>query len=301
MRKVGSRKIELSNLDKVLYPNDGITKRDVIDYYDAIGFRMVPEVKDRPMTLERYPDGIAHGRVFTKAIPKYFPEWIARKTIKKSGGEVTHVVCNDRATLVYLANQACLTQHIGLSRIDRIDRPDHMIFDFDPSTDDFAVVRNAALRARELLEDLGFHAFVKTTGSRGLHVMVPLARRDRFEDVRSFAYEIASFMAAEDPKRLTVEQRKVKREDRLFVDFMRNAYAQTAVAPYSLRARDGAPVAMPLEWDEVSEKKLTARRYTIRDAADVAEERDPWKGWRRYARTIKDPRERFQKLFARAG
>lgn len=296
--QVGRRSIELSNLDKVLYPADGLTKRDVIDYYEAIGEHMLPHVKARPMTLERYPDGISHGRVFTKSIPKYFPEWIDREKIRKAGGEVTHVVCNEKATLVYLANQACLTQHVGLSRTDTIDMPDQMIFDFDPSVDDFGLVRAAALRARELLSELGFHAFVKTTGSRGLHVVVPLSARDRFEDVRAFAHEIAAFMAAEDPRHLTIESRKVNRGDRLFVDFMRNAYAQTAVAPYSLRARDHAPVAMPIEWSEVDDPKLTARRYTIRDAPDVAGRRDPWKGWRRFARSIARPRERFQKLVA---
>ncbi|MFN2593546.1 MAG: DNA primase small subunit domain-containing protein, partial [Actinomycetota bacterium] len=193
-----------------------------------------------------------------------------------------------------------LTQHVGLARTDRVDCPDQLIFDFDPSTDDFGVVRSAALRAKELLSDLGFHPFVKTTGSRGLHVMAPLAKRDRFEEVRAFAFEIASFIAAEEPKRLTIEVRKAKRGDRLFVDFMRNAYAQTAVAAYSIRARDGAPVSMPLEWDEVSDRKLSARRYTIRNAPTVAAERDPWAGWRRHGRSIKAARERFEKKYPRA-
>ncbi|MFN2594541.1 MAG: ATP-dependent DNA ligase, partial [Actinomycetota bacterium] len=192
-RKVGNRKIEVSNLDKVLFPKDGFTKRDVIDYYDAIAPQMVPQVKDRLMTVERYADGIAYRGIFQKSIPKYFPDWVDRFKVPKEGGEVTHIVCNDRPTLVYLANQAFLTQHVGLARTDRIDRPDQLIFDFDPSTDDFGVVRDAALRARELLSDLGFHPFVKTTGSRGLHVMAPLAKRDRFEEVRAFAFEIASF------------------------------------------------------------------------------------------------------------
>lgn len=172
-----------------------------------------------------------------------------------------------------------------------------MIFDLDPSTERFAEVRKAALRMRELLEELGLTPFIKSTGSRGLHVVVPLDRKSAFDEVRGFAREIARHLASEDPKRLTVETRKNKRKNRIFVDWLRNANGQTAVAPYAVRARPGAPVAMPLDWDEVEDPKLKPDRYSIKDALkEVEDGRDPLKGWRRRARSLIRPAHRFERL-----
>lgn len=295
--RVGRRTIQLSNPQKLMFPDDGITKSDLVDYYLAVGSHMVPHVRDRLMTLERYPDGVGGSRFYSKQIPSYFPEWIGREKVAKEGGEVTHVVANEVATLVYLANQACITAHIGLSRIDALDRPDQLIVDLDPSREDFAAVRRAAHLARELLDELGLVSFVKTTGSRGLHIVVPLDRKSPFRDVRRFAADLARVLASRDPKNLTVETRKDKRKGRLFVDWLRNSYGQHAVAPYAVRARPGAPVALPVEWDELDDRGFHARRYTIRSAADRLESGPgAWAGWRKRARSLSGPRRRLDEL-----
>jgi bifunctional non-homologous end joining protein LigD len=192
----------------VLFPGHGAAKVDLIDYYDAVAPAMLPHVRDRLMTLERFPDGIDSARVFSKDIPGYFPEWIARRTVAKKGGTVTHVVCNDRATLVYLADQACVTLHVGLSRLGALDRPDHMMWDLDPPDEDARVVSWAAGVVRSLLSERGLVAFVKSTGSRGLHIVVPLDGSERFPEVRRFTRDVAGLLAARHTSRLTVEQRK---------------------------------------------------------------------------------------------
>jgi bifunctional non-homologous end joining protein LigD len=280
---VGRRRVKITNRDKVLFPDDGITKGQLVDYYAAIAPRMLPHVRDRPLTMERFPDGIGGVRIMQKNVSKYFPEWIPRASVAKHGGSVTHVLANDAATLAYLGNQASITQHVWSSRIDRPNEPDQMIFDLDPTQDDFAEVRRTALLLRDLLTDLGLVPFVKTSGSRGLHVVVPLRRSKPFEAVRDAAAAIAERTAAQRPSLLTTEFMKNKREGRIFIDINRNAYAQTAVAPYSVRARRGAPVAVPLSWDEVSEAALRPDGFSMRDAL---ERPDPWTGFRRSARAL---------------
>src|SRR5215210_3583661 len=172
--RVDRQEITISRPEKVLFPEDGITKGDLIEYYARIAPRMLPHLQDRPLTLERYPNGINTKRFFQKEVSSYFPKWIRTVTVKKVGGTVTHILCNDTATLVYIANQACVTPHIFLSRADKLEVPDQLVFDLDPQGDDFEVVRTTALSFKQLLEELALPAFVKTTGSRGLHVVVPL-------------------------------------------------------------------------------------------------------------------------------
>lgn len=298
--RAGRRTIEVSRPDKVLFPDGRYAKRDVVEYYRAIARFMVPHTKDRPMTLERFPDGIEAGRFYSKDIPDYFPEWIARRKLRKEGGSVSHVVCNDAATLVYLANQAALTLHVGLSRVDRIDHPDQVIFDLDPSQDDFTAVRTAAFRTKDLLEEIGLVPFVKTSGSKGLHVVAPLDRSCGFDEVRPFARDAARLLAARYPDSLTIEHRKEKRRGRILVDWMRNAYGQTAVAPFSLRARPRAPVAMPISWSEVEDASLRPDRYTIENALEHAEGSNAWKGWRRRARSAARARRALDELISEA-
>ncbi|MGH2755643.1 MAG: non-homologous end-joining DNA ligase [Actinomycetota bacterium] len=296
--KVGRRSVAITKPDKVLFP-DGITKRDLVDYYLGVGDVMVPQVKDHLFTLERYPDGIAGKRWFQKGAPDYFPDWIRRVAIPKKGGEVAHVVCNDKATLAYLANQAAITMHMSLSRADAIDHPDRLVFDLDPAGDDFKVVQKVAGLVRDLLDELSLVSFVKTSGSRGLHIVVPIDRAANFETARAFAQDASGVVAADAPRLVTIESRKAKREGRLFLDYMRNAYAQTVVAPYSVRARPGAPVSMPISWDEVGDRKLGPQRYRMDNAVATLERSgDPWKGWRRRAKSLTAARARLDKLLA---
>ena len=296
--RVGRRVVATSKPDKVLFP-DGITKKDLIDYFLAVGDVMVPHIRDHMLSLERYPDGIEGKAWFQKGAPDYFPDWIKRAEVPKKGGTVAHVVCNDKATLVYLANQAAITLHMSQSRCDEIMKPDQLVFDLDPADDDFKVVRRVSGMVRDLLDELELPSFVKTSGSRGLHIVVPLNRSADFEEARAFAFDAASVVAQRAPEMVTTEVRKVEREGRLFLDYMRNNYAQTVVAPYSVRARPGAPISMPIDWDEVDDRRLTSQRYTIRDAPKVLERNgDAWKGWRRRAKSLTTARKRLDKLLA---
>jgi bifunctional non-homologous end joining protein LigD len=299
--KVGRRTVQVSNPGKVLYPDDGITKGDLVDYYRQVAEFMLPHLRSRPVAMERYPDGIDGERIFQKDVPGYFPDWIDRVEVQKEGGKLRQVLCEDAATLVYLANQACITPHVWLSRADRPDHPDQLIFDLDPAGDEFEDARVAALSLRSLLGELELPSFAKTTGGKGIHLTVPLDRRADFEEVRSFAREVAEVLAGRDPDRLTTEQRKQRRKGRLYLDTMRNAYAQTAVPPYAARARPGATVAAPLDWSEVEDRSLRPSRFTITSILGRLERTDdPWKDLRRRGRSLSQARKRLAAL-AEAG
>lgn len=260
--QVGRRSVEISRPDKVLFPDDGLTKTHLAEYYRDIAPLMLPHLKNRPLVMFRYPDGIGGKAWVHKDIPDYFPQWVHRIEVPKQGGTVTHVVCDDAETLVYLANQACVTPHTWLSRTDRLDNPDRLIFDLDPPGDDFEPVRRAALLLGELLDDLRLPSQLMTTGSRGLHVIVRLDRGAGFDQVRAFARDVADRLAAEHPGELTTEARKAKRGERLYLDTARNGYAQTAVAPFAVRALPGAPVAAPIEWSRLDDRNLNAQSFT---------------------------------------
>jgi bifunctional non-homologous end joining protein LigD len=255
---------------------------------------MVPYLRDRPLTLERYPNGINTKRFFQKEVSSYFPKWIRTATVEKVGGQVTHVICNDTATLVYLANQACVTPHIFLSRIDKIMVPDQMVFDLDPQGDDFELVRATASAFKQLLDDLALPAFLKTTGSRGLHVVVPLQRREEYDGVRTFARELAGIVVSQAPRARTMEQLKANRGNRVFIDINRNGYAQLVAPAYAVRARRGAPVSVPLDWSELDDKKLRANSFTIHNVFERLEKKnDPWKDFWRSAVSLAGARRKL--------
>jgi bifunctional non-homologous end joining protein LigD len=292
--RVGRHEIEITRLEKVLFPEDGITKGHLIDYYTRIAPRILPHLRNRPLTLERYPDGIHKQRIFQKEASSYFPRWIRRVTVKKVGGTVTHVVCNDIATLVYLANQACVTPHILLSRIDKLDVPDQMVFDLDPQGEDFEPVRSTARAFKELLDDLELPAYLKTTGSRGLHVVVPLQRREGFDSVRNFARDLARIVVSQAPEERTLEPLKANRGGRVFIDTNRNAYAQLVAPAYAVRARRGAPVSVPLNWSELRKKSLRSDGVTIRTVFDrLMKVGDPWADFWRSGVSLASARRRL--------
>lgn len=277
--KIGQHSLELSNTDKLFFPGEDITKGDLIDYYHQVARVMLPYVKDRPLTMHRFPDGIEEEGFYQQQIGDYFPDWIESLSVEKEGGSVTHVLCQDAATLVYLANQACITPHVWLSRKDRLNYPDLMIFDLDPPSDDFEPVRKAARLLKDFLAELGMEPWVKTTGSRGLHVVVPLDGRADFKEVRNFAQSVAVALAEQESGRVTAEQRKEKRKGRVFLDYLRNSYGQTAVAPYAVRAKPGAPIATPVEWDELGDKDMNSQRYTLKNILRrLSQKKDPWRG-----------------------
>jgi bifunctional non-homologous end joining protein LigD len=274
---IGGHTIELGNPDKVMFPDPGITKRQLADYHRRIGAVMLPHTRGRPVTMHRFPDGVDGTDFYQKDAPGYFPDWIATETVSKDDGDVTHVVVDDVATLVYLADQACITPHVWLSTTDHLDRPDRLVFDLDPpkGADDPEPVRFAALAIRDLLDELGLPSRIMTTGSSGFHVVVPLRASEPFDTVRGFARRCSDVLAGRHPDRLTVEQRIRARSGRVFLDYLRNAYAQTTVAPYAVRALPGAPVATPIDWDELG--ATGPRSYTMENILRrLGQKDDPW-------------------------
>ena len=290
--------VEITHPDKVVFPRDGITKADLADYYERVAEWMLPHVKGRPVSMQRFPDGIERKGFFHKDVPDYFPEWVRRIEVPKSGGTVTHMfVCNVDA-LVYLVGQNTITPHVWLSRADRVWQPDRMVIDLDPPPEsDFDAVRRAAGQAGQLLRELGFTPFAQVTGSKGIHVWTPLRRRARHDEVRAFAGDVARVLAARHPDELTTEFRKVKRDGRILVDTARNTYAQTAVPPYAVRPRPRAPVATPLDWDELSDSKLRPDRWNVGNVLRrLGAKGDPWADISSYARGISRARRRIQSL-----
>ncbi len=273
--------MELTNPDKLLFPAEKITKGEFVSYYEKTAGIMLPHLKGRLISMQRFPEGIAEGHFFQKQAPGYFPEWVNRVPVDlRHEGRKTYITCDNRQTLVYLANLVCIP-HVWLSRVDKLNYPDRLIFDLDPpaGSDDFEPVKYAALIFKEVLEELGVKPFLMLTGSRGLHVVVPLDRSADFRHAFDFARDVANVLIGMAPEHLTTELNKTRRGKRVFIDIFRNAFAQTAVAPYSVRARAGAPVAAPALWSEISGRgKIRSTSFNIRNIGKrLAGKGDLWK------------------------
>jgi bifunctional non-homologous end joining protein LigD len=272
-RRVGSRSLSLSNLDKVLWPRDGYTKGDLIDYYQRVASYMLPHLRGRPLTLQRYPDGIDKETFFEKQMPRGVPDWVERVTIPTPEGRrshVTFVVCNDPPTLVYLANLATIVLHVWTSRMPALDEPDFAVFDLDPGEKcTLKTLATVSLHVRDLLAQIGLKPLVKTTGGFGLHVVLPLGSGYSYDVVKMFA-EIVARRAAEDLGELATLQRTLAKRPHsaVYIDWVQVGMGKTIVAPYSVRARDGAPVSTPLHWAEV--EALARRRASAAPADEFA-------------------------------
>ena len=286
--RAGRRSVRLTNPDRLLFPRDGITKADMAVYYRDVAAVMVPHVRGRPVSMQRFRDGIDKPGFFQKDIGRGAPDWVKRVSVGKRDGTVCHVLADDAATLVWLAQQNCITPHVFPRRADRLDRPDRLVIDFDPATDDFGTVRKAALACGDALRGYGLEPFAMTTGSRGIHVVAPLRRTRDVRDVVEWARVFAQEFAAAHPKALTTEFHKAKRGSRIYVDVGRNGPAQTAVPPYALRPRDGAPAATPLRWDELDDRSLRPDRWTLRNLRERLDKigGDPWAGINKAARSL---------------
>jgi bifunctional non-homologous end joining protein LigD len=266
--KIDGRKIKITHPDKLLFPQSGITKRKLVEYYRKIADRMLPHLKNRPLNMQRFPEGIDKRGFFQQHVPNHFPDWIKRvRTPKIDGpGEVEHVLCEDAATLVYLVNQGCITPHIWLSRTEHLKRPDMMVFDIDPPKATYAVtVREAARDLIALLKTRGLSAVVKTSGSKGYHIIVPLTEDTDFGTIRRRAESIANALVSRKPDRYSTEQRIEKRWLKIFIDTQRNAYGQTMAPPYAVRAKPGAPVSTPIREDDLQRTTLNPRKYTVKN------------------------------------
>lgn len=272
--------VDVSHADKVFYPDTGLTKGDVVEHFRGVAEVMLPHLRGRPLTLRRYPDGIGGEGWFQKEASRHFPEWLRIEEVPqrgKEGASVHHVVADRADTLAYLADQATLEFHVWLSTVEAMDHPDLMVLDLDPPDGvGLGEVRDATRRTRDLLGKLGLTPFLQATGGRGYHVVTPLDAGTDFDTVRELARGAAEQLARADPDHLTTAHRKEKRGDRIFLDTNRNAYAQTFIAPYSLRARPGAPVATPIDWQELG--RVEPNGFDVAKVRKrLARKTDPWR------------------------
>jgi len=283
----------ITHPDKMLFPDDGISKGELASYYDAIAPVMLPHLRGRPVTMERYPSGIGEKGFMHKNVAKGFPEWLERVEVPKKDGTVRHALVTDSRSLQWLANQNCITPHVWTSRVPDLHRPDMCVFDLDPSGDDADAVRTAALQVRDLLAEMGLTSGVKTSGSKGFHIVVPLDGRADFGEVSWFADAVAAILVERDPSRLTQAFSKADRGGRIYVDTGRNAYSATTAAAYAVRARPGAPVSAPCAWEDLERGRVGPRTFTLRTMARrVDDVGDLWSDLR--AQSLRGPMERLR-------
>jgi bifunctional non-homologous end joining protein LigD len=263
--KVGSRVVSLTNLDKVYWPEEGYTKDDLVKYYYEVAKYILPYLKDRPLIMKRYPNGIA-GSFFHQHDVNEAPDYVRTVTLHvEEGHEVDYIVGDDTATLLYMANLGAIERHPWHSRVRNIDRPDWFVFDLDPQGVEWSEICDVALSCKEILDNLGLDSYAKTSGSRGIHVYVPVKPVYSYEQIADFALRVARLIEHENAEVATLERSLKKRKKaRIYLDHMQNARGKSVVAPYSVRPKPGATVSAPLEWDEIKRKKVTIADFTIR-------------------------------------
>ena len=278
----------ITHPEKVLFPQDGITKGELAAYYEMIAPVMVPHMRARPVSMERYPAGIGKKGFFHKDVSKGFPAWLERVEVPKKDGTVHHPLVTDTRSLLWLANQNCITPHVWTSRAPDLMHPDICVFDLDPSReDDRDNVRAAAVALRDLLNEFALPSWVKTTGSKGFHIVVPLDGKTPMGEAAGFAHAVGTLLVKRDPKRLTQEFHKSDRGGRILVDTGRNGYSATFAAAYAVRAKPGAPVSAPCTWEEIERGSVDPRTFTLRNmAARMADVGDVWSDMRRRKRSL---------------
>lgn len=277
----------ITHPDKVLFPEDGITKGELAEYYAAMAPLMLPHLRGRPVTMERFPAGIGEKGFWQKSVAKGFPAWLERVEVPKKDGVVHHPVVTDAESLQWLVNQNAITQHVWTARVPDLDHPDVCVFDLDPAKDDAASVRTTALELRDLLEELGLPSWIKTSGSKGFHLLVPLDGKASTDKVAHFAHAVGKALVGRAPDRLTQEFSKKDRKGRIYVDTGRNGYGATFAAAYTVRAKAGAPVSAPVTWDEVERGKVTPQSFSLRNMpARIAKVGDAWDDMPRKGRSL---------------
>jgi len=258
----------ITHPEKLLFPEDGITKAELAAYYQAVAPVMIPHLQGRPITMERYPSGIGRKGFWQKDVSRSFPAWLQRAEVPKKDGVVRHPLATDAQSLVWMANQNAVTLHVWPSRVPRLFHPDVCVFDLDPADDDPEVARTATLWVRDLLGELGLTSWVKTTGSKGFHVVVPLDGTADFDQVAAFAHRAGAMLVKRHPAGLTQEFLKADRGGRVLVDTGRNGWSATFAAAYTVRARPGAPVSAPCSWSEVEKGEVSPKSFTLRSMAE---------------------------------
>lgn len=287
----------ITHPEKLLFAADGITKGDLAGYYEAVAPVMVPLISGRPITMERYPSGIDAAGFMQKNVSRGFPAWLQRVEVPKKGGVVNYPLVLETRDLLWLANQNCISPHVWMSRVSNLYRPDICVFDLDPSEDDPGILRAATLAVRDLLGELGLVSWVKTSGSKGFHVVVPLDGESGFEDVVAFAHAVATLLVRRDPDHLTLDFIKADRGTRIYLDIGRNSPGATVAAPYAVRPRPGAPVSAPCTWPEVEQGAVHPQSFTLRTMpARLAAAGDLWAGIEGHGQSLTAPMKQLERL-----
>jgi len=285
---VVAESVRITHPDKVLFPDDGITKGDLAKYYETVAPVMLPHLGGRPITMERYPNGINAKGFWQKDVSKGFPAWLERVEVPKKDGVVHHPIVTDVRSLLWITNQNTVTQHVWGARAPHLNYPDVCVFDLDPSTEDLESVRAAAIGLRDLLAKLGLQSWIKTSGSKGFHIVVPIDGKTPIGTVARFANSVGTMFVKLAPDRLTQEFSKVDRRGRIYVDTGRNGYSATFAAAYTVRAKPGAPVSAPCSWEEVERGEVNPRTFTLRNMPErLTKVGDLWADMRRRGRSLK--------------
>ncbi|HJU42337.1 MAG TPA: non-homologous end-joining DNA ligase [Vicinamibacterales bacterium] len=281
----------------MLFPDDGITKGELAAYHELVAPLMLPHLVGRPITMERYPAGIGKKGFWQKSVEKGFPAWLERVDVPKKDGVVHHPIVTDVRSLLWVVNQNTITQHVWVSRVPDLYYPDLCVFDLDPATDDPAPVRVAAIGLRDLLDKLGLPSWIKTSGSKGYHVVVPLDRKSNLGEVERFAHHVGKLFVSHAPQHLTQEFNKIDRKGRIYIDTGRNGYSATFAAAYTVRAKAGAPVSAPCTWEEIEGGLVNPNTFTVRNMANrVTQAGDVWSDMLKSRRSLKAPAEKLKRL-----
>jgi bifunctional non-homologous end joining protein LigD len=291
----------ITHPEKVLFPPEGgdagITKGELAAYYEAIAPIMLPHIRARPVTMERYPAGIGQEGFFHKSVSKGFPAWLERVDVPKKDGVVHHPLASDTRSLLWMANQNSITPHVWTSRVPHLYQPDICVFDLDPSIDDPDGLRTATLAVRDFLAELGLESWLKTSGSKGFHIVVPVDGRADSGEVAGFAHTVGRVLVDRYPNIFTQEFSKADRGDRILVDTGRNGYSATFAAPYAVRPKPGAPVSAPCTWAELERREVGPRTFTLRTmTARVAEVGNLWADLEGNGQDLSDATERLRGL-----
>jgi bifunctional non-homologous end joining protein LigD len=283
-----TKTVKLSSPDRVLYPDDGITKGDVFGYYEQVGPAIVPHLRDRPFTMKRYPHGITGEVFFQKQAPRGMPDWIATRQFRtwpREGGSrlVDFPLINSPEAVLWVVQMNCIDMNAWYSRIDKPDRPDFVLFDLDPPDDGFELAIEVAHLIRELLDELELPGYVKTSGADGIHVVAPITRRSTFKQTYDFAEKASRLLEQRHPGKVTTEWLKKKREG-VLVDHRQNGHGKTIASVYSVRPKPGAPVSTPLHWEELT-PTVRPRDFGMKEALQRIEEHGDL-----YAPVLEDPR-----------
>ena len=286
----------ITHPEKILFPDSAITKGELASYYESIAPIMVPHIRARPITMERYPAGIQKKGFIQKDVSRGFPEWLERVEVPKKDGTVHHPIVTDTRSLLWITNQNCITPHVWTSRAPDLYHPDICVFDLDPSREDqHDILRGAALALRDLLSELGLPSWVKTSGSKGFHIVVPLDGKTEMGNVAGFAHRVGTILVTRDQAHLTQEFSKADRGGRILVDTGRNGYSATFAAPYAVRPKPGAPVSAPCTWEEIERGTVAPRTFTLRTmSARFDAVGDLWSDLRRRKRSLRRAIERVR-------